>query len=259
MKGGSFFSNRLVYSTMADNIPSNKSLLGQILRLPLKLIPNGATVPILRGAERGKKWIVGSGPHSNWLGINEVAKRRLMAQVIKPGTVVYDIGANVGSYTILTSVLTGDSGNVYAFEPLPDNLQYLHRHIKLNNLHNIEVHEVAVWNKSGTVKFQGTSDRVTSHISDEGSIEVKTVSIDSLVFDGPLSPPDIIKIDVEGAETGVLEGAQKTLKKYQPSIFLATHGDDINRNCREQLEKLGYTIQKIDNQEDELLAQVSPG
>lgn len=100
-----------------DWIPSNKSILGIVLRLPLQLIPIGTIVPILRTAARGKKWILGSGAHSQWLGFHEVGKKKLFQKTIQPGSTVYDIGANVGIYTILSSVLCGNSGKVYAFEP----------------------------------------------------------------------------------------------------------------------------------------------
>ena len=239
---------------MADKIPSNKSLLGKLLRLPLQVIPDGTIVPILRGAERGLKWIVGSGPDSCWLGINEVSKRRQMAAVIKPGQVVYDIGANVGSYTILASLLVGTSGKVLAFEPLPENLSFLRKHTELNNLRNVAIYDAAVWKSAGTIRFTGTSDRVTSHVDASGDIEVQTVSIDQAIAENQFPPPAVMKIDVEGAEVEVLQGAQKTISEYRPAIFLATHGAEIEDECKRMLRELGYQVELIEGHSDEFLA-----
>ncbi len=108
---------------------SSGALLAKILRLPLSLIPREAEVRILRGPLRGMKWIKGSGPNAYWFGTFEVARVRAFANTVTQGAVVYDVGANVGIYSLLASLRAGPSGRVYAFEPLERNLQYLRRHI----------------------------------------------------------------------------------------------------------------------------------
>ena len=148
-----FTGNKMAYKS-GDWIPSNKKLFGKILRLPLKLIPNGKIVPILGTSARGKKWIYGSGAHSQWLGIHEVGKKKLFEKTIKPGSIVYDIGANVGIYTILSSILCGEAGKVYAFEPVPHNLKYLKKHIELNHLINVTVIGAAVSSTNGKIFFE---------------------------------------------------------------------------------------------------------
>jgi len=79
------------------------------------------TVPILQGPLRGKKWIVGSQRHAFWLGGYEPHLQRLIAREVKPGEIFYDVGANVGFYSLLASVLVGP-GKVFAFEQLPANV-----------------------------------------------------------------------------------------------------------------------------------------
>jgi SAM-dependent methyltransferase len=113
---------------------STTSFLGRLLRLPLRLIPRRAVLPILQGPLRGKKWIVGSGNHGYWLGSYEIGKRALFVRSIPVGAVVYDLGANVGYYTLLAAMLAGAEGKVFAFEPLPRNLEYLRRHLVLNRI-----------------------------------------------------------------------------------------------------------------------------
>jgi len=233
-------------------IPSNKSILGKVLRLPLRLIPKGIKVPILTTAARGKKWIIGSGANSQWLGISEVNKKILFQKTIPQGSVVFDIGANVGIYTILSSVLCGNSGRVFAFEPDPYNIKYLEDHVALNNLKNVSIEKYAVSNSSGRLFFQDTGDHCNSHISEKGQIEVEAITLDDFVFKKNNLPPNYLKIDVEGAENLVLEGAQKTLSEHGPEIFLATHGFEIDQKCREQLNKLNYQVSKIRGYDDEL-------
>jgi Met-10+ like-protein len=121
---------------------SSGTLLGKILkilRLPLSLIPPEAEVRILRGPLRGKKWIKGAGPNACWVGTYEVDRLRALANAASPGPVVYDVGANVGIYSLLASLRAGLSGKVYAFEPLERNLLYLRRHLTLNKVENCVV------------------------------------------------------------------------------------------------------------------------
>jgi hypothetical protein len=71
-------------------------LLWKCLRVPLNLIPRNACFFILQGKLKGQKWIVGSSSHDCWIGCYEYEKARLFEQMVKPGNVVFDIGANVG-------------------------------------------------------------------------------------------------------------------------------------------------------------------
>ena len=108
---------------------SNRTFYGKILRLPLKLIPKRMVVPIVRGPLRGKRWIVGASTHGCWLGSYEYQKQSIFKKTVKSGYVVYDIGAHVGFYTLLSSVLVGTQGKVIAFEPVQRNLEYLKKHV----------------------------------------------------------------------------------------------------------------------------------
>jgi len=147
-------------------------VLGRILRFPLRLVPNGTVVPILATSARGKRWITGSGPHSCWLGFNERAMRAEWTQIVREGVVVWDVGANVGSYTILSSVLVGPRGHVIAIEPDATNIRYLRQHVELNDLPNVTVLEVAVTERQGTVRFMRHADRLQGHVAEEGDVSV---------------------------------------------------------------------------------------
>jgi len=221
-------------------------LLGKILRFPLSLIPPEAEVRILRGPLRGKKWIKGAGPNAYWVGTYEVARLRALANAVSPGTVVYDVGANVGIYSLLASLRAGPSGKVYAFEPLERNLLYLRRHLTLNNVGNCVILETAVCNREGTVPFSVASwSSSMAHLSTVGEIWVPSTTLDGCIYgERRLRPPDILKIDVEGAEMEVLEGASKVLTEFHPKIFLEIHGTQLHAKCSASLSAKGYRIEE---------------
>lgn len=226
---------------------SYQSFFGRMIRLPLRLLPKGMILPILQGQLRGKKWIVGAGEHGYWLGSYEIQKRIAFEREIKPGTVIYDIGANVGFYSILAAHLTGPKGKVYAFEPLKRNVEYIRRHAALNRFTNTDVFEAAVSDHSGEASFDLGISIATGHLSDTGRIKVPLLSLDDLLSARDIAPPDTMKVDVEGAEYAVFQGAQKLIKKHRPTIFLDTHGRDVHERTIGFLEGYGYHFEILDN------------
>lgn len=224
---------------------SKQTFLGKLLRFPLKFIPPDTIMPIWQGKLRNKKWIVGSGDNGYWLGSYESEKQRLFQETITPGSIVFDIGAHVGFYTLLASVLVGASGKVVAFEPLPRNLFYLKEHLRLNRIQNVTVIEVAVSSSCGVISFDEGSSSYTGHISSQGEIQVDTVALDELINREQIPLPTHIKIDVEGAEMSVFSGARAMLTLAQPIIFLATHGDEVHQQSCQFLESLGYRLKAI--------------
>ncbi len=222
-----------------------KSPLGKILRFPLKLIPDKAVLPILQGPLKGKKWIKGSSINGCWLGTYESEKQLLFSDKIKPGNVVYDVGANVGFYTLIASIKSGDNGKVFSFEPLPENISFLKKHIKLNDLKNTSVIERAISEKSSKMKFAFGDNRSSGHISINGEIEIETISLDEFIRQGN-PEPDVIKFDIEGAEYEALIGSKELLKNKKPVIFLATHSDELRAKCLKLIAEFGYKVKSID-------------
>jgi len=233
-------------------IISRNRIIFRIFQLLIKLIPKNSIVYIIQGRLKGKKWIIGSGQHMLWLGSYEYRKQILFSKTIRESAVVYDIGAHVGFYTLLASVLVGSKGRVFAFEPSPRNACYLKKHLRLNYCNNVTVIEAAVTDKDDTVSFEEGFTSYDDHLSTEGSLEIKTFSLDSLVSKGRIPPPDYIKIDIEGVEWLALSGAKEILVKYSPTIFLSTHGFDWHNQCCAFLKSIGYDLQTIE--ESELLA-----
>jgi len=235
---------------------SNTSLFGRYLRFPLNCLPHSAVVRVLQGRLRGYRWVVGSGQHGFWLGSYELPKQRRLVTAISVGNVVYDIGANVGFYTLLASECVGPSGHVHAFEPLPENIEFLERHVRLNQRSNISIHPVAVSVSAGRLRFARSHNRYSSHIDQQGELEVNSISLDEFIYVSGNPVPNLMKVDIEGAEFDLLCGARRLLESSPPLIFLATHGFKAHAACCELLYSASYNLESLTNEPVETTSEL---
>jgi FkbM family methyltransferase len=224
---------------------SKDTFFGKLLRTPLRLIPRSAVLPILQGPLRGKKWVAGSSTHGCWVGSFEYEKQQAFRRVVKPGHVVYDLGANVGFYSLLASVLVGDRGTVISFEPLPANLTLLRRHLQMNRIRNCTVLEAAASDTDGRARFDPSPQPDTAHLSEYGQVSVRTVRLDTLVDSREILPPNVMKIDIEGAELQALRGAAQTIEAHHPAILLATHDPTVHQACLQFLLDHRYRLESL--------------
>jgi FkbM family methyltransferase len=145
-----------------------------------------------------------------------------LRQCIQPGSVVLDIGANVGYFTAHMSKLAGSSGLVHAFEPEPRNFSLLSSNVAANNLQNVVLHHMALGDREDTgmlhiSDFSGGMHRLyPSNCCGDATIEVPIRRLDSMFSPGQIS---VIKIDVEGFEPFVLSGAQNLLEGQDVKII----------------------------------------
>jgi FkbM family methyltransferase len=211
--------------------------------------------PVLRGPLRGLRFILGAaageaGGVSIHLGSQEPEQCHCLAKILRPGQVFFDVGANVGFYSLLAARLVGSTGRVVAIEPLPRNIAFLYRHIALNKAHNVTILPLACANRSAIESFcegennalghlAGTSDKPDASSPAFRASLVATLSLDEAVEALALSP-DVIKIDVEGAELRVLEGARNILAEVRPALLLSVHSDQLREDCLRFLEGFGY-------------------
>jgi FkbM family methyltransferase len=236
---------------LANSVGINFSALpasrwfGRVARWPLSGLPRSAVVPVLQGALRGKKWVVGASTHGCWLGSYEYPQRRMFEKHVGSGDVVYDIGANVGFYALLASCLVEAHGHVVAFEPHPRNLAYLYRHLAINRVTNVTVKEGAVWESDGALSILDVPASSEVKVDPSGTIRVPCFALDTEVFLNGLPSPTVLKIDVEGAEAEVLRGAMKTLIEKRPRLFLSTHGESLHTACCDLLSGTGYRLRPI--------------
>jgi len=202
---------------------SRSSFIGSLLRKCLSIIPKGLVVPVLQGPLKGMRWIVGSQTHGMWLGSYEIEKQLAIKDCLKPGQVFYDVGANVGYYSLLASRYVGARGFVIAFEPLSRNIEYLSRHSLINNLSNLMIVPEALSDHSGKENFSCADNPSACHITPDGELEITVTTLDEFIKNRSTPKPDVIKVDIEGAEIDFLKGSINTLIMHRPIVFIATH------------------------------------
>ncbi|MGE3780709.1 MAG: FkbM family methyltransferase [Pirellulaceae bacterium] len=206
---------------------------------------HASAVPVLFGPLTGQRWLPFSGGKilRLMLGRYEPDQSALIARSLGPGDVFYDVGAAVGYYSLLAARRVGEHGYVVAFEPDVRNAAFLRRHVIVNQLTNVELHQVAVSDRSGLEQFSRGTGTGTGHLSEMGDSCVHVCRLDDIVQDTP--PPTHIKIDVEGAEQRVLEGAMGILVGARPIIFLSVHGPEMKANCQRLLRGLEYELEPM--------------
>ena len=179
-----------------------------------------------------------------FLGTYEQEQTELMRQSFDRHSVLFDIGANSGYYSLLASSLSRSVAHVLAFEPSPACLPFLHQHVAANRLTSVTIIEAAVGAAAGEAWFEDGTGTATGHIAEQGSHRVDVVTVDDSVKLHGLVPTHL-KIDVEGAELQVLHGAAETLNRHRPEIFLSTHGQQIHADCCDFLRNIGYRLAPV--------------
>lgn len=192
-----------------------------------------------------------------YLGTINKYETKILKKIIKPGDVVIDIGAYVdGWYTLLAAKLTGNKGHVYAFEPHPVYFQRLKENVQLNQLTNITLERLGIFNKNGRSMFyeaQFGSSIIKSHVAALTKIKPKEIAIQTITLDTYVKAKNIrqvslIKIDVEGAEMAVLRGGNRLLRsKNAPDLVVEVFDIQLRRGGSSEakllsyLKRLGYT------------------
>jgi len=228
--------------------------LSQLVRA---LFPFGAERTVMRGPLSGLKYIVAPGMGATYAFGSEAYGARQWAQRVKPGMVVYDIGANCGQVALMLGRFVGERGRVLSFEPSPPHYDLLVRNLALNGMSaRVKPHRLAVAASSGRAEFLSNSDTPTQgklrHVEPSYSppsanvIEIETVTLDELVARSDVPPPDVIKIDVEGGAAEVLSGARETLARHKPAIFIELHGPEEQAGVRDHLQAAGYRLWRAD-------------
>ncbi len=190
----------------------------------------------------------------------------------KKPAVIYDIGAHVCFHTLVFAKMAGETDHVYAFEPNAANSERARENIELNPSVNkrITLLQTALSNENGVTTFLSTNDieggtstggfitnastlwernRYTEKVGfKEGKVQLAT--IDTLIAEGKIKPPTVMKVDVEGAEQLVLEGAKSMLKAHHPVIVIEFHSIYSAYSSMEHLNAFGYTSKLLKKEPD---------
>jgi FkbM family methyltransferase len=137
-----------------------------------------------------------------------------LLRATEEANVFCDVGGYHGFYSLVSN-----SEKSIVFEADPTNAERIRQNLELNPDRDIELVEKAVWSSETTLQFEAEASG-TSHVSENG-IEIESVTLDS--FFENTEDPDVVKIDVEGAEGHVLEGAKQVMERSKPTIFLEIH------------------------------------
>jgi FkbM family methyltransferase len=190
-----------------------------------------------------------------WRGEHEPEVQNAILAGVRPGAVVYDIGANVGTMALGAAQLVGNLGRVIAFEGDPENIERLREHSTRNGLEDrLRVVHAAVWSRSATdgIGFRrGAPSRSQGGVEADGNrpvlgsgevINVPAVTLDDFVAAGE-PPPQLLKIDVEGGEYEVLRGANTLFARERPLLIAEVHHQGAAEQITAWLTEHQYSAQ----------------
>ena len=148
---------------------------------------------------------------------------------LAPGDYVLDAGANIGTFSIIASSVVGESGKVFAFEPLKEISDVLEENSQKNNCKNIIIENKILGEISKEVEFfynlesnYNAASKTLKHDGDK-VVTLKQITLDEYVSRNAIEKIDFIKADIEGAERDLLKGAEETIKKFKPRLALRTY------------------------------------
>ncbi len=187
----------------------------------------------------------------------ETAELKFLRHHLEAGQTFFDIGANGGIFTVIAAQCVGDNGRVFAFEPGEYEYTLLQENVRLNNFDNVVVVKKAVSDLDGTRCFAVARDGAFSSLAQtthpdqqiESWLEIETISLDTFVKEQGIKSVDFIKIDVEGAEKLVFDGASNLLKS-NPNVCILFEAYELNTrgfsytvpSFLESLQKNGFHI-----------------
>ena len=195
---------------------------------------------------------------------------RFIRRALRPGMVVFDVGANIGHFTLLAAKRVGAAGQVHAFEPAKSECDKLAANVALNGFGNVVVNRVAVCEQSGQVALQTLTDGLGLYNTlgrpfrsgEFASVMVPCTSLDDYVRERQIGRVDLIKIDIEGAEINALTGAAQLLSRDDAPVIVCEFSDPAatgmghsTRELRREIEALGFRIFRYEMQSGALVEE----
>jgi len=176
-----------------------------------------------------------------YLGSSEPETTQFLTRFLRSGMVVWDIGAHIGEYSLLAAQRVGRNGRVDAFEPHPDMAGLLARSVSKNRLENVHLHVLAASDQNGTAHLSIHSEPAISSLGPEtrSTTRISTTTLDAF-HESAGCPPNLVKVDVEGAERLVLRGAARLL-----SLESAVAPVWIMEYAPENCARFGYSAAEL--------------
>ena len=210
-------------------------------QLGTRLLPVPHVMPFVEETvlvmERGM-----TGATGNWyLGLHEFSDMGFVLHMLRDDDLFADVGANVGSYTVIASGVTG--ARTVGFEPVPDTFRKLVRNVDINGIaHRVTAHNIGLSAREETLRFTSGHDTVNHVVvgsSQEATIDVPVRRLDD-VLAGEV--PIVIKIDVEGWEAEVLEGMPQTLADPRLLAIIAETNESSARYQAAGTDRIGKVM-----------------
>jgi FkbM family methyltransferase len=227
--------------------------------------PSGLTeVIVSSGALRGLKLKLDlKSEKYYWLGHYEPQLAQAIYTFCGNGMITYDVGADIGYISLVFAQAVGVSGHVYAFEPLPNNIQRIADHIALNSLQMVmQVVPYAISDYEGKEMFlvhqnhamgklAGSSGRNFNY---HDKIEVNSLRLDDFVYVQGNPHPHVIKIDIEGGAIKAIPGMLRLLSECRPILFIELHGPEERQVAWNALKQNHYVIHRMEKNYPEIAA-----
>jgi FkbM family methyltransferase len=191
-------------------------------------------------------------------GLGERRELEIVRDHLRAGMTFYDVGANIGIFSMMAARIVGPSGQVVSFEADPEIAERLREHGRRNSFSWMNVEQKAAWCESGTVMFERVDasvspDRGVGHVVDSKNEHVVTLSAIALDDCSPqYRPPDFIKCDVEGAEGEVFQGARRLLAKQRPRVLCEIHNENSRELVLQEFSRFDYVCENCN--ENHILA-----
>lgn len=189
-----------------------------------------------------------------WLGTYEVEFLDALKEWIRPGWIAYDVGANIGYLTLSIARLVGRTGQVIAFEAMPEMQERWQSNIQLNpEQDRVRLIRTAVADRSGSLIFLAGPSGGTGKLENAAGrkldytrkFEVPAMSVDDAVFVFNNPTPDFIKMDIEGGEVLVFKGMERVMSEIRPLLAVELHGEQAASVVWEMCTKMDYSVHRV--------------
>lgn len=233
-------------------------VVGPWLRRRAGRYEEGSVVSIKSGLAQGLKW---KRHHryvnGYWTGQYELEMQGALRRELREGGVFWDVGSNAGFFSLIARRLVGERGGVVSFDPDPDNCASIREQIEANRFGSEwRVEQCAVGGQAGTLPFKrATPGSPMGHLAAAGvesgparSAE-DTFDVPVVTFDMALDrfgAPDLVKMDIEGAEIMAMGGAARLLSQARPTWLVELHGAECERAVHGALGAHGYVFETIE-------------